>query len=48
MADLTRVITFSLDQELSIDLNGTVIELDGEEVTFQGDSVTFDGEDVIW
>ena len=48
MSDITRVITFPLDQEFTEDLNGTVVDTSSEGVTFQSDSVTFDGDTVVW
>lgn len=48
--EFVQVFTFSLDQKLTIDLNGSLIILDndGDSVIFNSDDVTFNGDDVIW
>ena len=48
MSDTTTVITTTLDQEITGNLNAYVTVIVGDEVTFQGDSVTFDGDTVSW
>lgn len=48
LGEIIQVITFSLDQELTTDLNGSLLELEGDTVTFQGDDVTFGGDTVVW